>query len=382
MSLPDPASHRGEIKALTSLRGVAAMAVVLQHFSATAQQASSGWIPSLVPHGYMAVDFFFVLSGFIMSYTYLAGFQSMGMRAYLPFLWKRVARIFPLGLAVTAIILFAGGIASLWNHDWLFVMGTPVIDGLGTAVVVNALHLQGFFPRSNLNDPSWSVSVELAAYLAFPALIYLLFKAPRWVTVLYTVAGIGLMVQIASFGNDGDLDSRSVLFDLARCIIEFGFGMIVYRVFRAPSPLLAIGRDGWTWAVTAISVALVIARVDLLIALSFPFVVLAFALNRGAPSRILASRVPYFLGTISFSIYLVHHMFRRPEIVLAEQFFPGRLPPLAALVFAALGSLSVLPFAALAYYTIERPGRTALNSIVRKLHRLPVDPVAVRRPAG
>ena len=58
-----------EINALTSLRGIAALAVVLQHFSATAQKHCDVTIPSLAPHGYMAVDFFFVLSGFIMSYT-------------------------------------------------------------------------------------------------------------------------------------------------------------------------------------------------------------------------------------------------------------------------------------------------------------------------
>jgi peptidoglycan/LPS O-acetylase OafA/YrhL len=153
-------------------------------------------------------------------------------------------------------------------------------------------------------------------------------------------------------------------------------------VFRARSPLQAIGRDGWTWAVSAICVGLFITRIDLLIALSFPFVVLAFALNRGVPSRILSSQVPYFLGTISFSIYLVHNMFRRPEIVVAKLFYAGPLPPLAALLFVVLGSLSVLPFAALAYYTIERPGRTALNSVVRKLNRARVEPVAVRGPVG
>jgi len=91
------AGNNREIKALTSLRGIAAIAVVLQHFSATAQLHSSGWIPSIVPHGYMAVDFFFVLSGFIMSYNYFPLFQTDGIRAFLPFFLKRVARIFPLG---------------------------------------------------------------------------------------------------------------------------------------------------------------------------------------------------------------------------------------------------------------------------------------------
>ena len=86
----------GEIQALTSLGGFAAMMVVMQHFLATAQQHSQTTIPSLVPHGYMAVDLFVVLSGFIMSYTYQEGFRSGGLSAFYPFLHKRVARIVPL----------------------------------------------------------------------------------------------------------------------------------------------------------------------------------------------------------------------------------------------------------------------------------------------
>jgi hypothetical protein len=85
----------GEIIALTSLRGIAAMAVVMQHFSATAQLHCLVPMPSLVPHGYLAVDLFFVLSGFIMSYTYLSSFQRNGIRAFGDFLLRRVARIVP-----------------------------------------------------------------------------------------------------------------------------------------------------------------------------------------------------------------------------------------------------------------------------------------------
>ena len=95
-------SNTRELRSLTALRGVAAMAVVMQHFSATAQEHSQGVIPSLVPHGYLAVDLFFALSGFIMSYTYLDLFQRDGARAYGGFLVKRAARIVPLNLAVLA----------------------------------------------------------------------------------------------------------------------------------------------------------------------------------------------------------------------------------------------------------------------------------------
>ena len=197
MSTGEPISSNREIKALTSLRGVAAIAVVLQHFSSTAQSHSSGWIPSIVPHGYMAVDFFFVLSGFIMSYTYLAAFQSDGTRAFAPFLLKRVARIFPLGLAVLAIILLLGGIASIWGRSELFISEHAVDVGLTRSIFVNVLHMQGFFPKHNLNDPSWSISVEMAAYVLFPFLIYFVFKVPRLVSVTFFLVGTLILSAVA-----------------------------------------------------------------------------------------------------------------------------------------------------------------------------------------
>lgn len=371
----DPAASRLELKALTSLRGIAAIAVVLQHFSATASRHATGWIPSLVPHGYMAVDFFFVLSGFIMSYTYLAGFEALGMRAYGPFLWKRVARIFPLGIFVTAVILVAGAVASLWVDPALFINWKVLNGRLGLAILINVLHVQGFFNDYNLNDPSWSVSVELGAYLLYPALVLIMFKAPRWATVLYTLFGVCVLVRISTIDPELALGYRSAPYDLARCVVEFGFGMIVYGVYRTPSRWHAIGRDRLTWVTAGLCAACFLLRVDLLAAFSFPFVVLAFALNRGAPSRLLSHRLPYFLGTISFSIYLVHHMFRAPELFLLQALHPAPLEPAWALLFAALGSLSVLPFAALAYYGVEKPGRLALNGLVRKLRRNPPVPV-------
>ena len=97
-----------EIRPLTSLRGFAALAVVMQHFSATAQAHTRVTIPSLVPHGYMAVDFFFVLSGFIMCLIYLNDFQVRGLQAFPSFLMKRVARIAPLNVAVLLALMIAG----------------------------------------------------------------------------------------------------------------------------------------------------------------------------------------------------------------------------------------------------------------------------------
>src|SRR4051794_32482617 len=152
VAAPSPTRRdRPELRALTSLRGIAAMAVVLQHFSATAQEHCVVTIPSLVPHGYVAVDFFFVLSGFIMAYTYLASFERLGTAAYRPFLAKRFARIVPLNLAVLLVIgLLGAGSVALAGVNIFFQSKNLAYD-----FAANALMLQGLGIGTNLNGPSW-----------------------------------------------------------------------------------------------------------------------------------------------------------------------------------------------------------------------------------
>ncbi len=361
------AEKTGEIKALTSLRGVAALAVVTQHFSATAQVHSSGWMPSIVPHGYMAVDFFFVLSGFIMSYTYFPAFQADGINAFVPFFLKRIARIFPLGLAVLAVILLLGSIASIWGRSDLFIEGSAVQAGLGSAILVNVLHLQGFSSRYNMNAPSWSISVEMAAYLLFPIFIYVVFYGPRLIALTFFALGTSVLVGVALANPRLGLATQNIPFDLARCFTEFGYGMLVYRLFRSNGWMRIVGTDAWTCGITAFSVATLLLRFDLLAALCFPLVVLAWAWNTGAASRVMSHRVPYFFGTISYSIYLIHHMFRRPELELLQYFHPAPVSPASALAFAVVGSISVIPASVLAYRYVERPGRTAITALVKRL---------------
>ncbi len=357
----------GEIKALTSLRGVAALAVVTQHFSATAQVHSSGWIPSIVPHGYMAVDFFFVLSGFIMSYTYLPAFQADGINAFVPFFLKRIARIFPLGLAVLAVILLLGGIASIWGRSDLFIQGNAAQAGLASSILVNVLHLQGFSSRYNMNDPSWSISVEMAAYLLFPIFVYIVFYGPRLIALTFFALGTSVLISVALAHPRLGLAIRNIPFDLTRCFTEFGYGMLVYRLFRSHGWMRVLGTDAWTCGITAFCIATLALRFDLLAALSFPLVVLAWAWNTGAASRVMSHRIAYFFGTISFSIYLVHHLFRRPELELLQYLQPAPVSPAWALAFAFAGSISVIPASVLAYRYVERPGRAAITLLVKRL---------------
>ncbi len=362
-----------EILPLTSLRGLAALTVVMQHFSATAQQHSSGWIPSLIPHGYVGVDFFFVLSGFIMSYTYAELFAADGWRAMPGFLVKRAARLMPLNCFVIVAILSLGAVS-------VVVSGRNIIfdyRNLPFDIFTNLIMVQGLDIGHNLNAPSWSVSVEFAAYILFPILLLAVFN--RRPIVLMGVIFVGLVgpTAVALGGSRLAIDySTSFLVTqrVARCVPEFILGMLVFRFYRQTGgrrEKTAIGSDFTLFMLSAGLAAALLLRVDLFAILLFPPLIASAALNVGGAARVLSAGVPYFLGVISYSIYLIHNAFRPIELAFIRAMHPAPLEPIWALAFAFFGSLSVIPFAWLTYIYIERPGRTLVRDILHRGRRMP-----------
>lgn len=352
----------GEIKALTSLRGLAAMMVVMQHFSATAERHASVSIPSLVPHGYMAVDLFFTLSGFIMAYTYRTDFARRGVRAMPDFLIKRAARILPLNTTMVIVIVLAGLLSqSVLGHDIFGASKHVLLDA-----VCNILLLQGFGIGVNLNGPSWSICTEFAAYLLFPVLLALAFSRRFSVVLLTVLAAFGSLVLVALNHPRLGLDTSALAGALTRCFAQFVIGLYMFRFTIIPEARRFLVAD-WPAALAGVWIAAsLILRVDLLAAIASPVVVAAFACNDGRIGRIMAMKIPYFLGEISFSIYLIHDPLRALALALLRFVHPFPLDAGPALGFALVSSLLVIPAAWLAYVTIERPGRRLVRGFWSK----------------
>jgi peptidoglycan/LPS O-acetylase OafA/YrhL len=342
---------KGEIRALTALRGIAAMAVVLQHFSSSAQEFAVRAIPSLAPHGYMAVDFFFALSGFIMAYTYADGFEARGWRAYPDFIGRRVARIWPLQ-AVVVLVLAGLADLSLSGHRSFF------------DIASNLLMLQGFGLGENMNGPSGSVSQEVGAYILFPILLAIAMNRRRSIVAVGLCLSVALVCWEAAQEPRLGLASREIANNVIRCLAEFTMGLGAYRLYRAQR-LPWLSADWVAAGLTAACVASLLLRLDLPAALMFPFLVVAFACNKGWPARLVASPLPYFLGVISYSLYLIHSPLRYAEFRLLGSFHPGVLSVSAALAVAALGSLTAIPVAWLTYRSIEHPGRDVFRRLLR-----------------
>jgi peptidoglycan/LPS O-acetylase OafA/YrhL len=346
-----------EIKSLTSLRGIAAMAVVLQHFSSTAQKHAANSIPSLVPHGYLAVDFFFVLSGFIMCYTYLHKFEQQGLGAYGPFLLRRAIRLMPLNAFVTLALLLAAWISvSLTGRHAFY----APINGLPD-VLANLLLLPGLGIGKLMNGTAWSISTEVLAYAFFPLLIAGAFSRNRVVMVLTGVAAVAGLTYVALQGQRLGLGSEGPFLGSMRCVTEFTMGMLAYRYWAARERSQWLGSDKATGVVLLVTLVVYATRIDLPIALCFPLLVVAVAHNSGRIDAALNTRFVYFLGVISYSLYLVHDMCRPIALDLVRYLHPEPLNTLQALAFAFVASVCVIPFAWATYTWVEHASREWLQ---------------------
>jgi peptidoglycan/LPS O-acetylase OafA/YrhL len=356
-----------EIRSLTSLRGLAAIYVALLHFSAMAQTLCPVVIPSLAPRGQLAVDFFFDLSGFVMGYTYYRAFAADGLKAMPPFLMKRVARIWPLHAAVILFLVlytlvvapsFFGGEPPAITSD------APVSD-----TILNLLLVQGLGFVKNFNGPTWSISTEFVAYLTFPAILAFVFARAAWIRLAAAAVPVAALWAVSyrlPHFNLGLLDYR---LELLRTFAGFTLGLVAYRAYAGGQGRV-LGRDPVFMAVAGAILAIMVLRLgDTFAAMLFPLAILGAAYNSGFADRVLSSRPLYFLGVVSYSIYLLHEVLGYFEVQALHAIHPGTFGPAAALGLAALGTASVVPPAWAAYHLIERPGRDAMRALATRLSR-------------
>jgi peptidoglycan/LPS O-acetylase OafA/YrhL len=149
-----------EIRSLTGIRGVAATWVVLYHVHEADDLHAV--VKTLLTHGYLAVDLFFLLSGFVMAFSYgrlaTAGWN---LKSYKTFLWLRFGRVYPLYFLMTcavALMIVVG-----WSK------ALPV-QNLGAAFLANVALVQVWFSIRSIGGLAWSISTEFTAYLLFPLL--------------------------------------------------------------------------------------------------------------------------------------------------------------------------------------------------------------------
>jgi len=362
------------LESLTGIRGAASVWVVIYHFG----QGIPGYsiIPSLysyslVSNGFRGVDLFFILSGFIMMHAHAKDFARIDLENIRRFALLRAFRIYPVNFV--ALLLILAICAALpgyveWFRSWTNEVSlksyTP-LSFLQTATLSN----RWFIPDFGLwNIVTWSLSVELLAYLLLPFLAYLLLKIRSANLCLFiSIASVLSMIAILLAFHNWKGDS------VTRLGIVRGLGGFVAGAAMRHYVALAPDRNrapGWVAlaSVAAVGVLLIFPNLGILIPPAFTFLIGALSYQRGVISAMLSSRPMMFLGKISFSIYLVHYT---PLAVLEWLFINNTLPNTTSGVTESvlLYITAILLLSLLLHYAVERPCQHMGRRFIRRSER-------------
>lgn len=367
---PQQAALRFDV--LDALRGVCAVIVVLYHFQ------SSGLISNLmlVRNGWLFVDYFFVLSGFVIAHSYGERLRDRGV-AVGRFMALRMGRIYPLHIAVLLGIIALEMVLILGGDTIARYVSREPFTGSRDpgALVQNLFLLQSFgIPGgSGWNTPAWSIAAEMWTYLLF-ALVFLV-RGRAMLLVTGALAMIGLAFCVAT-KNDLHITFNG---GFLRCVFGFACGVLTYHAYRRYG---GIGGTPWELVFLIATVTYVCFAEDALTFIA-PFVfsamIFVLASQRGVVSRVLSTAPFQMLGLFSYSIYMIHNFVhaRLSEVlqvtgmvdVSVNDAGVTRLEA-SPMVSDALTivMLAVLIFGSfITYNLIEKPGR----NLSRKLFAVP-----------
>jgi peptidoglycan/LPS O-acetylase OafA/YrhL len=341
--------------ALDGLRGVAALAVVIFHFM---EMVIGNYSKLFIGHGWLAVDFFFCLSGFVIGYAYDDRVGAMGLWAFLK---VRLIRLHPLvvfGSVLGLITLFvdpfrvgplgysAGRVALMFLTS-IFLIPYPV------------MHERGFSLFS-LDAPAWSLFWEYVANMVYAIVLYRFSR--RWLGLAAVLAAIVLCVVGHGQSNLwGGFNGRTFWVGAARVNFSFLAGLLVYRSqwiirtklgFSGLSVLLLLAfvmpyaRGGWI-------------REAAVMIVYFPLLV---ALGAGVTLSPRSEKFCKFAGNISYPLYMTHYA----VIWMFGNYYESHKPDTAhmALVVSS-GVLIMVSFAYLVMMFYDIPIRSFLSSKAR-----------------
>lgn len=331
---------------LDGWRGVAAITVVCFHLF---EAFATSHIDQRINHGYLAVDFFYILSGFVVGYAYDDRWQTMPIREFIK---RRFIRLHPMVVlgAILGALLFYGQGCATWDVSTISV---PMLLG---ATLLNALllpatpstEIRGVGEMFPLNGPSWSLFFEYLGNLLYAFFIRKL--STRVLTGWVVLAGIGLAI-FAIWGPYGDicvgfsLTGENLLGGMLRMLFSFSAGLLLARVYK---PVDVKGAF-WIGSFAIVCVA-ALPRLGgseqlwlnglydtLCVVVIFPILVYLGASAKATGT--LTTRLCTFLGDLSYPLYMVHYPFIytyyawvKNEHLSFQQSFPGA----AALVLGSI----------------------------------------------
>ncbi|MEJ0042712.1 MAG: acyltransferase [Rhizomicrobium sp.] len=364
-------------RALDGWRGICALLVAAHHIEA---RGFLYWQP-LIRNAWLFVDFFFVLSGFVIAHAY-GGALALGPQIG-TFAIRRIGRLWPLHVAVLAalVALELSHLVIAHGHPLAGERAAFTADRSPCTILTNLFLVQslGLHPYETWNGPAWSISTEFYTYLVFAAVCF----AAQGRTVRLAVSVLlaaGAAAVLARFSRYGMRETFD--WGFFRCLFGFFTGVVAYEAWRQGVAKALKGTIAELVAVAAVIGFLMFVPDDrvgeFLATPLFALAVLVFAGEGGMVSRALTAAPAAALGRWSYSIYMVHTLVLAvlfSAVHMAEPVFHRTwlvqtpdgnaiLAPGGGNDFAMAAVLAmVVALAAFTWRYIERPGQRLFNRL-------------------
>lgn len=365
------------IKPLTSFRFIAALAVFGSHLFILQSFEQTKWLfDRILYEGYLGVTFFFILSGFILTYNYYDKIKSLDKSMIKKFYKARIFRIYPVYILTFLISIPI----ALYNYAEIPLKALVM-------AIINLGMFQSFVPIKSVyfsfNAPSWSISDEMFFYVIFPFLIYFLIKIgihnklKNWFILSIFIYFTALV--LVWFMRDSALAHwLFYVFPVFR-FIDFFFGIILAITFIKFKDIQLNSK--------IFSILEVVSILLLVIAFYYfphihptlrlwgyylPFMALIiwiFAFQKGIISKLLSNKLLIYLGEISFSFYMIHQLI---IIYLTKVTLISQSPVMFVIVALLLSIIA----SHIIYKYYEIPLKNKLNNKSLKTNKIktPVSP--------
>lgn len=301
---------------LDALRGVAAIVVILFHVLEI--YSGGDHVKQLINHGYLAVDFFFMLSGYVMAHAYDDRWDKMTVKAFFK---RRLIRLHPMiiaGMTIGALCFFFQESAmfpniaetSFWKMMLVFVIGCTLIP------IPTSMDIRGWNEMHPLNGPAWSLFFEYIANILHALILRRLSKIV--LGILVAVAGVAL-IHLAVTSPNGDiiggwsLEPEQLKIGFTRLLFPYMAGMLLRRAVKPGE-----GKNTFLLSGILLVAVLSVPRIggyehlwanglydSLSVILLFPVIIYLGAI--GKITSPLTEKVCTFLGDISYPIYIIHY---------------------------------------------------------------------------
>ena len=358
--------YPADLKSLTGLRIVAAGWVLVYHFrnrlGLDLEQVG------MIDKGYLGVDLFFILSGFILSHVYVRAWAE-GRFPYSSFLWARLARLYPVHL------LTLGATIMLWGLGrWAGArFEAAAFDPAAIPQHLLLVHAWWATPTVQWNFPSWSISAEWFAYLSFPMFAYAAWRLrarPR-LAVGLALALIAALYPLFQALAGFPLTEATIRWGFLRIVPCFAYGCALHALWRSGAVTGRFSGLGACLAGAAVLLAVQVQAPDPVIVMTLGGLIVALAGLAATGSRFATQASLVYLGEISYSTYMICIPWKILAINVATKLFNiggDKLPPLVWILIVG----ALIPLSAISYHFIESPCREWMKSLAasRKQRRL------------